>query len=188
MIWINKYWSTFGGIMAIGIIIIVLLTNNGVVDIQSLLWIHLAILLLHQFEEYSFPGKFKDFYNANILNKNRITKFPLNDNGILMVNLVLGWTFYLIAAIFGEKTIWLTIGLLGVTTFNGLMHTIMFFKLKKYNPGFITGLFIFIPFGLYLFPSLKGFVEVKDWILGVIIFVIGTALIPISIRLTNNYN
>ncbi len=187
MNWINKNWANIGGIIAIGIILKILITQNFFLDFQSLLWLHFTALLLHQFEEYSFPGKFKEFYNTNLLNKNPITKFRLNNKGILLVNVILAWTFYLIAAIMGEKMIFLTIGLAGVTILNGLMHTIMFIKLKKYNPGLITGLLLFIPFGVILLSKINQLemAEQKSWIIGFAVFLIGTALIPLSIRLTN---
>lgn len=190
MNWINKNWANIGGILATGIILIILFDESSFLDFQSLLWLHFAFLLLHQFEEYSFPGKFKEFYNTNIWNKNPITKFRLNNKGILLVNVILAWTFYLIAAIMGGKTIFLTIGLVGISILNGLMHTIMFFKLRKYNPGLITGLLLFIPFGIFLLSKINQLemAEQKSWIIGFAVFIIGTALIPLSIMLTNKIN
>ena len=188
MNYINKYWATFGGIIATGIIIIALYFDKDLLYIETLIWIHLVTLLLHQFEEYSFPGKFKDFYNSNILNKNPITRFPLNEKGILIVNIVLAWTLYIIASIVGTKVIYLTFGLIGITILNGIMHTIMFVKLKKYNPGLITGALVFIPFGLYFLTRLEEYVTNKNLILGLMIFVVGTILIPLSIYITSKKN
>lgn len=182
---INKYWPNLGGVIGFAIITTILLNGRQVFSIQSLTWLHLAILLLHQFEEYSIPGKFKKFYNTNIWNKNPITRFELNHKGILIVNVILAWTAYLIAAIYGEKLIWLTIGLSGLTILNGIMHTFMFIKLKKYNPGLITGLLIFIPFGTFLLTRIAGNIEQKYWMMGLIVFIIGTVSIPLTIRLTN---
>lgn len=182
---IYKYWSILGGVIGFAIIISILLNGKQVFSIQSLTWLHLAILLLHQFEEYSIPGKFKEFYNTNIWNKNPITRFEMNNKGVLIVNVILAWTAYLIAAIYGEKLIWLTIGISGVTILNGIMHTLMFFLLKKYNPGLITGLLIFIPFGIFLLTRILGNIEQKHWIMGLIVFIFGTILIPLTIKLTN---
>ena len=185
MKWINKYWSVIGGMVAFGIIVTIFLNGEYLFSTQSLFWIHLAVLLLHQFEEYSIPGGFKQFYNSNIWNKNPITRFELNDKGILIVNVVLAWIAYFLAALYGDKLISLTIGLLGVTILNGIMHTLMFCILRKYNPGLITGLFVFIPFGILFLTKIQENIELENWITGIIIFVIGTALIPVSIKLTN---
>lgn len=187
MNFIYKHWSNVGGLIALAIITTILLSGQALSSIQSLTWIHFALLLLHQFEEYSFPGNFKEFYNTNIWNKNPITKFPLNDKGILLVNVILAWTAYLIAAIYGEKLLWMTIGLTGVTIVNGISHTLMLLKLKKYNPGLITGLLMFIPFGLYLLDRIKdlGIADQSTWLIGLFLSIMGTASIPLSIQLTN---
>ena len=186
MSYINKNWATFGVIMALTIITIIFCFGDKLQNIQKLACINLVTLLLHQFEEYSYPGKFKFFYNTHILNKNPITKFPLTDNGILVVNIFLAWTMYSIAVFLGTSSLWLNIGLIGVTILNGIMHSIMFLKLKRYNPGLITGSVILIPFGLYFLYYIKDFATFLDIFFGVIIFVIGTVLIPLSIFLTSN--
>jgi hypothetical protein len=185
MSYIDKHWATFGGIMAVVIIVLALIIDKELSNIQTIFWIHLATLLLHQFEEYTYPGMFKDFFNTNIWNKNAITRFPLNEKGILVINIILAWTMYFFASFVGVKVVWLTFGLAGITITNGIMHTIMFVKLKKYNPGLITGFLIFIPFGLYLLTRLKNYAVFENLILGLIIFVIGTLSIPLSIYLTN---
>ncbi len=186
--YINKYWATFGGIIATGIVCIALYFDKELLYVETLIWIHLATLLLHQFEEYSFPGKFKDFYNSNIFNKNPITKFPLNEKGILIVNIALAWSMYIIALVVGTKIIYLTFGLIAITILNGIMHTVMFVKLKKYNPGLITGAAVLIPFGIYFLTRLEEYVTNCNLILGFVIFVIGTMLIPLSIYLTSRKN
>lgn len=185
MNWINKNWAKIGGLVSIVIILFVIFSNPKLNGIESLFWIHFAIFLLHQFEEFVYPGKFKEFYNETILNKNRITRFPLNDNGIILVNVVFGWTAYLLSAVLGENFIWLTIGLLGVTILNGIMHTIMFIIKRKYNPGFISGLLFFIPFGTFLLLKIMRNITLENLIYGMIVFIIGTISIPLSIKITN---
>ncbi len=61
----------------------------------------------------------------------------------------------------------------------------MFFMLKKYNPGLITGLLIFIPFGIFLLTRIAGNIEQKYWMMILIVFIIGTVSIPLTIKLTN---
>lgn len=185
MEWINKNWAKIGFIISIGIILVILVADLELTDIERLLWLHFSILLLHQFEEYIYPGGFKKFFNQSVWNKNPITRYPLNDLGILIVNVAVGWTAYFISAIYNTQLLWLAIGLLLITLFNGLLHTFIAIIRKKYNPGFITGLFIFIPFSLYVIFKLLAVAIHSDWVTGVSIFFIGTAMIPISIYLSN---
>lgn len=188
MKFIVEYWPKIGGIFAVGIISVLLFTGLNVTDIKSLLWIHFVLLLLHQFEEYSYPGGFENFYNQHIWNKNPIMKFPLNQYGVLLVNLILGWTAYLISAIVNVQLVWLAVGLLLITILNGLMHTLMFVVKRRYIPGFFTGLFLFVPFGLYVILKLGGILTMGQWGLGILTFILGSASIPLSIFLTHKIN
>lgn len=182
---IYKYWAKLGGVLALSIIFAILLIPNKLSFTNSLLWIHLSTLLIHQFEEYVYPGGFKDFFNENIWNKNRILKYPLNNKGVILVNVILGWSAYSISAVQGDKYIWLAIGLTGITILNGIMHTILFIIHRKYNPGSISGLFLLIPFGAYLLYQLLGEISTEKITSGIIIFILGTILIPLSIFITN---
>lgn len=163
----------------------VVFTRNSASEIQLLFWIHFTALLVHQFEEYTYPGGFKHFYNEFIRNKSPITKYPLNDNGVLLVNIGIGWTSYVLSAILWNRFIWFGIGLLGVTFLNGTMHTIMYFAKRKYNPGLISGIFILIPFVILSLYIVREHLIIENLILGFITFVIGAAFIPFSIKLTN---
>ncbi len=102
-----------------------------------------------------------------------------------MVNIIFGWTAYLLSAILGMRILWLAIGLLGITITNGMLHTTMSLINRKYIPGMITGLFLFIPFGLFVLLKTIKVTAIEDIILGIIVFITGTALIPISIYITN---
>lgn len=183
MSWIYKYWAKIGGILACGIILFVLFSGMKPTDIKALLWFHFSILLLHQFEEYIFPGGFQDFFDKTIQDKN-LLKVSLNDKGVILVNIVLGWTAYFLSAISGARILWLAVGILGITISNGMIHTIMFIIKRRYVPGVITGLLLFIPFGIYVLLKILEISTIKDVISGILVFIIGTASIPITILIT----
>ncbi|MEM9545867.1 MAG: HXXEE domain-containing protein [Bacteroidota bacterium] len=187
MKWVIKYWATFGGIIAIAIILCIPLTHQKIADIHTVSWLHVVTLLLHQFEEYVYPGGFKEFFNQNIYNRNPIIRFPLNDKGVLFINVVLGWTAYLISAIYGDQLLWLLFGLLGVTLLNGILHTFLFVYQKKYNPGFFTACFVMIPFSAYMFIQIQSFLSRDVIHTGILVFIVGMALIPTFIFLTNSF-
>jgi hypothetical protein len=181
---INTYWPRLGGVFSLGILGNLLISELVLTDIQFLLSLHLALLLQHQFEEYQFPGGFKDYFNTNIYKKSRIIRFPLNDTAIFIVNVIIAWTAYIYSALH-PNNLWLALGLFCITFFNGFLHSFLFFRKKKYNPGFYTGFFLFIPFCSYALYTLSEALSKEDWILGLLIFVIGTATIPGSIYLSN---
>lgn len=187
MKWIHKNWAVIGGIIALATISYVLFIDPQLADIESLLWLHFALLLIHQFEEYVYPGGFKEFFQENIWKKNPIMRSPLNDNGILLVNVCLGWTAYFLSALCGTQVLWLAVGLVGVSILNGIMHSVMFFYKRKYNPGFLSGLFLFIPFGIFALSKLAIYMTTEQMASGLFVFVFGTALIPISIYITSQH-
>lgn len=185
MKWVYKNWAKAGGVISIIIILYVLFSEHKLSDFNSLIWIHFALLLIHQFEEYVFPGGFKEFYLENVYRKTWITNYPLNNIGVILINVILGWTAYLTAAIAGEKLVWLTLGLLGVTLLNGILHSVIFVIKGKYNPGFFSALFLFIPFGIYMLSTLQKETVLEKTGSGGFVFIFGTLLIPAFIYLTS---
>ena len=185
MKWLTQYWAVIGGIKAVAIVFYIIIAGGKITDIDTLLWLHLVTLLIHQFEEYVYPGGFKKFFNHNIYNKNPIIRFPLNDAGILIINIGLGWSAYLISAINGDNLMWLATGLLCITLLNGILHTMLFIYQRKYNPGFLTALFIMIPFASYMLIKFESLFPSDLFITGIYVFLIGAVLIPIFIFLTN---
>ena len=184
MIWIYNTWPKIGGSIALLIILFLALQQSDWATTSTLAWIHLALLQLHQFEEYVYPGGFKAFYNQHIYGKNPITRSPLSDVGILLVNVGLGWTAYGLAAYYYQSMPWLTVGLLFITFTNGLLHSVLALILKQYNPGFLTGLFLFIPFSLFMLIKIYGELPVSEYMSALFVFLIGTAAIPLGIFLS----
>lgn len=139
--------------------------------------------MLHQFEEYVYPGGFKAFFNQNIYGTRGPFRFPLTDHAVLIVNVLLGWGFYSMAAKAGAGALGFGAGLVGVSFVNGLAHSFLFVLKKKYNPGLITAFFGFLPFGCYFFYKLQAIMSPNDWTSAVTIAVVGTAMIPVGIFL-----
>lgn len=179
---IDKYWSLAGGITAVLILAVMIYTRQDFINIQSLTWIHFCTLLIHQFEEYTFPGGFQQFFNRHILNKNGPMKHPLTLPAILLVNIGIGWSAYLMAALHNQKTIVLSLGLVGVTVLNGLLHTFMFIRLRKYNPGFVSGFLICLPFGVYLLCRLLPLHSDAGTYQSAAIFFAGILTVPLAIK------
>lgn len=113
-----------------------------------LIWIQFVVYLIHQFEEYVFPGGFVSFFNLKIL-KSKDGDFPLNNKASFWINIPIIFVAYPISAILAD-TLNLSIGLWTVyfSVINALSHVGMFFKVK-YNPGLLASIVLNIPVGLY---------------------------------------
>ena len=183
--WFVENWPYLGGFLALLVLLNLLVEGGDWSSLRYLLFIQLVLLCLHQLEEYKLPGGFKAFFNQHILRKNPIMNAPLTDGGIVIVNVLFGWTAYAAAAYWNERALGFALGLLFITGINGLAHSVMGVVLRKYNPGLITGLFLFIPFALIMIFRLSGQLSSQDWTTGIVIGVVGTAMIPMGIWISS---
>jgi hypothetical protein len=169
MNFIRQHWFDMG--LAFGLIVGIYLIFVAVSPISLLLWISLISLFLHQFEEYRYPGYFPGMMNSVMFLSNQPDRYPLNANTALIVNVIIGWLFYFLAAVFGEKALWLGIATILVSAGNFIAHTFLF-NIKgnsRYNPGMITADILFLPIAVYFFILVySGHLAITvDWILGI---------------------
>lgn len=136
-----------------------------------LLWVSLISLFLHQAEEYRYPGYFPGMVNSVMFASQQPDRYPLNTNTALIVNVVIGWLTYFLAAVFAEKAIWLGIGTILISVGNFIAHTFLF-NLKgktRYNPGMLTADLLFLPIAVIFFVLVisNGLATPLDWAIGI---------------------
>lgn len=107
------------------------------------------LYMLHQTEEYIFPGGFADFFNSDIF-QIKGGGGPLDQNFIFYLNVVLIWIilplFGLLSTIDYLYGAWIAY----FSFFAGGAHIVLAIKAKKlYNPGLMVSLLINIPVGLW---------------------------------------
>jgi hypothetical protein len=113
-----------------------------------LIWVHTPIYLLHEFEEYIFPGGFLAFFNTKVLGLED-PEIPLDVRRSFWINVPLIFVAYPVSAILATEFgvawgIWTAY----FSVANALSHVIMAFKFK-YNPGLWVSLFVNIPVGAF---------------------------------------
>jgi len=182
---IHLLWSFTGGLIAAGIVVNALFTDRWPGTVQRFLWLHAAALMMHQLEEYGWPGGFRDFFNDRISPVLFRGGARLTDSGVLAINVALAWPAYLAAAGYFRDALWLSAGLAGITILNGLLHVWMAVRLRAYNPGLVTGGFVFIPFGAFLLYMLWPDLDAGDLLPGLVVFAAGNVSIPAIIRLSS---
>ena len=136
-----------------------------------LLWLSLGSLFLHQVEEWRFPGYFPGMANAVMFKSDMPDRYPLNANSGMLINVVLGWSGYLLAALFWKQAIWLAIATILVSVGNIFAHTIIFNIKGKtfYNPGLLTSWLLFVPIVYFFFRlvSAEELASPLNWIIGI---------------------
>jgi len=177
MEYLYKNWAKAGGIVAP--FLILLLFFNSKVDIGSywwFFWLNIPLYMIHQFDEYVYPGGFKEFVNE-LQTKEKNSNFPLNDKNTFYINIVFIWILYPLLTVIGSlfNFVLLPAITIMVTVINSILHVIVAIKMRKPNPGFFASLFINLPMGLYVLIYLVLFQIINGFEL-IIIIVIGFIL------------
>ena len=141
--------------------------------VSLILWISLASLFVHQFEEYRFPGTFPGMMNRVMAASTEPDRYPLNSNTALIVNTTVGWLVYLLAAVFGAHAIWLGIAAVLISVGNFVAHTLLFNLRGKtrYNAGMLTSIVLFLPISAYFFYLVAShrLATPVDWAVGLLL-------------------
>ena len=174
MNFVRLHWFDLGAVLAFFVGGFVLETRpTGII---LLLWVSLMTLFLHQFEEYRYPGYFPGMMNTVMFSSKQPDRYPLNTNTAFIINVFVGWSSYLLAAILGEKAIWLGIATILVSVGNFIAHTFLFNIKGKtiYNPGMFTAIIIFLPIAAYFgYLVIQGNLATPvDWIVGILLGIV----------------
>ena len=172
--WFRLYWFEVGIFLSLPII--VYLVTSRVSEISLILWISSITLFIHQFEEYRYPGYFPGMINIAMYASTKPDRYPFNPNTGFIVNTIVGWIFFFLAAVFADSFIWLGIATILVSVGNVIAHTFLFnIKGKtKYNPGMATAIILFLPLTIYFFYVLvtKNLATLLDYVFGILFGII----------------
>ena len=171
MNFLRKHWYDLGAFLSVLVCIYIFINHHKLTDYQILMWLHLVSLFLHQSEEYRIAGTFPGMINKVMYKSRMPDRYPLNTHTALCVNVLIGWTFYFLAAILGEKVIWLGIATILVSVGNIIAHTFIFNIKGKtiYNAGLATSWLLLVPC-TYFFISIihtNLFVTKTDYFIGI---------------------
>ncbi|MEO8962761.1 MAG: HXXEE domain-containing protein [Ginsengibacter sp.] len=170
---LRKHWFDIGGVFALFILIALSINWRSASPYALIMWLSLASLFLHQVEEYRWPGTFPGMINTVLFKSNFPDHYPLNSNTALVINVGIGWLFYLLAAITGTNAVWLGLATILVSAGNVIAHTILFNRKGRtlYNAGMLTACIFFAPCIYYFF-----YVVYHDHLITVIDYLIGLPL------------
>ena len=142
-------WFNVGAILAMAIAGALALSGRRLSRPRLFSALNLVAFLVHQFEEYGFPGYFPGMLNAGVFKSDKPDRYPLNTNSSLIVNAVAGYPFYLLAALFPKRrSLALAPVLFGFAqaVFHGIVPPLRAKAL--YGPGFLAALCLHVPIGI----------------------------------------
>jgi len=142
--------------------------------LQRLLLLNFIVVLLHQFEEYSWPGGFPAVANLVMLSSGNLSRYfkPLNQLSSMVANVLFAYGVYLIPVFF-PKIIWLGLGPVLMGAVLQVLGHAVFVNIKirsLYSPGVATAVFGFLPVGVIYIHHIQAnnMVNAWDWPLAVI--------------------
>jgi Protein of unknown function with HXXEE motif len=170
----RRHWYDVGAVVAIvGIIALVLLWGRMDV-LQRLLLLNFIVILVHQYEEYGWPGGEPAIMNI-VLQRSAIPdRYPLNQNSAMVINVLAAYSFYLIPVFF-PRVVWLGLApvLFGMLQF--IVHGIVTNKKMKslYNPGLAAVVLGHVPIGVCYIYSIHAhqLAGLWDWV-GAVVYLL----------------
>ena len=168
---LRRHWHDIGLFSAMVAGAYLIFAWNEIILLQKLLILNFIAVLLHQFEEYSWPGGFPAVANMVLMRSAKPDRYPLNQNSSMVANLIFAYGFYLLPVFF-PNVIWLGLApvLAGIVQFFG--HGIYVnIKLRSfYSPGVAATVFGHIPIGVvYIYYILaNNMVNLWVWLLAVV--------------------
>jgi len=171
MDFLRKHWYDLAGVFALVTLAILGIYHARLTNYQLLMWLSLISLFFHQMEEYRIVGTFPGMVNSVLFKSDQPDRYPLNTNTAFVINVLLGWVIYFLAAIAGEKFIWLGIATILVSFGNIVAHTLVFNIKGKtiYNAGMATSLLFFVPCTFFFFKIIYegNLVTITDYLIGI---------------------
>jgi Protein of unknown function with HXXEE motif len=162
----RRHWYDIGAIVAIGAVVALIILWQQMSILQRLLLLNFIVLLVHQYEEYGWPGGEPAIMNMVLKPSTTPDRYPLNQNSAMVVNVLAGYGFYLLPVFF-PTVIWLGLApvLFGILQFvvHGIVTNV---KLRSvYNPGLAAVVLGHIPIGFYYlyYIDAYGFAGARDW-------------------------
>ena len=178
---LRRHWHDIGVGSAVIAGAYLVLGWNEIGMLQRLLILSFIVVLLHQFEEYSWPGGFPAVANAVLFSSPTPDRYPLNQNSSMAANVTFAYGFYLVPVFF-PNVIWL-----GLSTFivgavlQVIGHAfIVNYRIRSlYSPGVATAVFGWLPLGaMYLYYIREhGLVNGRVWLAAIGFTVVATGFI-----------
>ena len=174
MKWFCRHWYEVG-LFSAGIALVLLLVMwGGMPVLQRINFVNFIGIMLHQFEEYCFPGGAPTFGNKYM--RGGTDRYPLNQFSAMLVNVVIAYICYLLP-VFLPEVIWLGLApILFGCVFQVMLHLVVFLvKFHHfYNSGLAAVLCIHVPCGILYIrqAAAQGLLTGKTWTYALIYLIV----------------
>ena len=175
-----RHWYNVGLAVALCVLAVLMAGWNEMPMILRFNTISFIVMLVHQFEEYGFPGGEPMIMNRVLQGSDIPDRYSLNQFSAMFTNVFFTYVIYLLPILLPD-VIWLGIApmLMGMMQFmvHGIMTNI---KMKSiYNPGLGAVVFLYIPVGVCYFRyiTVHQLASGAAWAIGISYTIIATGFI-----------
>jgi len=146
---------------------------NDLEVLQRILLLNFIIVLLHQFEEYSWPGGFPAVANLVMLTGFMTRYFkPLNQLSSMAANVLFAYTAFLIPVFF-PHVIWLGLAPILIGAVLQVIGHAIYVNIKirsLTSPGTLTAVFGFLPVAVIYIDHIQSnnLANAQEWLLAVL--------------------
>lgn len=147
--WLKRNWAEAGFITAIFLTAFLFVFVRQIDFVLFVILLQTPLYLVHETEEYVFPGGFAQFFNRYIYKTGSDTG-PLDETTVFYINMGYIWlpipVFGLLSCINYSFGAWIPY----FVFYQGFGHIVLALLAKKlYNPGLAMSLLLNIPVGLW---------------------------------------
>jgi hypothetical protein len=149
--WLCAHWQDLTGVLAVSTFILLILFVLPENLLLFGIWVCLPVYLLHQFEEYVYPGGLLPMLNRTVSSHTGLPdgSEPMSTAVACCINIGIIWVLFPFSA--GLATLagpawglWIPY----FTAVNGVSHLARALTTRAYNPGLVVSVCLNIPVGL----------------------------------------
>ncbi len=188
----RRNWYYIGAVLFVALSFFMGFWGGNFSRIQVILIFSFMAMLVHQVEEYAWPGGFPSITNILAFGEKKTPdRYPLNANQCWISNVFFTYPFYVIP-VFLPNVIWLGLAQVMLGMIQIFAHGIVVnVRLKSlYNPGLGATVFLQLPLGIYYiwYVATNNLASTGTYVIGfigAIIAMIVLFLLPIRLLATD---
>lgn len=147
--WLKRDWAKAGLVVSVFLFVMLFVFVLPSDEVVFLLLLQTPLYMLHQTEEYVFPGGFVRFFNRDIF-KLDTDDGPVDEDFSFAINMLYIWVALPVCGLLATLDPRLGLWTPYFSLFAGVAHIALALRAGKlYNPGLVVSLLLNIPVGVY---------------------------------------
>ena len=106
--------------------------------------------MAHQFEEYIYPGGFREWMHAQLFGDSE-QQTAFSKRAAFIINVPVGWSVFGAAAWIGSDLLWFSLPVMAILFVNAWFHIALSLAHNTYVPGTNTSILLHLPLATYAF-------------------------------------